>query len=1166
MEEDEDISREEKRKSMRVSFSDITSVHFFDRDDDYQSPPEKQSATPQEQVKEFFGPVSLWHIGSESAARSLPEHDITLDSTEFSQHFSRLASLETENFRQASSTPTDESSQENLMILTNNLELNTQPGSVQAPMDGDNAEDMNIIGQSPSEHSCAIISPNIDALMVDRTRQVQSNKKPDYSKLGLKKISGVMEQVNLFTSGFMVDKSEKMNQWYTIDLRNEQLTSQGTNDDHKLLNSNSSSQVLRNVDMDISPVCNKVNISSGCYPLQTRNTLLEYCNKGSKMGASGPLQCAMSVSPKTHDLIFSPTDNLSLEECHNSEISSRAICPEKCQNQIFSGEWRGRDTVKTLQPLLSSSSGCVRTENLCRWQDGDCDNLRGNILKVKKKHTKEFLAPIEPSTAIEKGSLNAADELEANCKDHTTFCDEPPKCLKNENADPSFNVELKDQDRDSALHTQTSPDSNLSVACKSTGLTRSVRNYSDTTVALSASLANGNISLRRSILAPISLNLEDTRLLSTMTEAKTPMKGHEYKDTVPKGLKMTADFVNKMLPLSPFIANFSCKQLEQQKLQGQLTPCLTKKPMMMQQGRQDINHKTDDGKYISETDFSTLQTDSEGNYGKHNWIQILELHDGNPSINFFGNGGLTHESNLEQSKIVEISFQCMRECSIHLAEKQTVAGTTMDVQKDTEIASAKLIEVPRGSLIGVQGLCLPVITKPRTLQQCLSFIFATRPQICLLEDTVEQLKKDIAKIRSLPSMKNQLIDEKNPLAVKNKPWLPRSFRMGHIKWLQQILAYEKFKSRLLLAKEDELKKIVQNLQSGLQAVENLKVKALCLDKKALLEKQIDSSVKNRNSSVKKLAINDERKDPTQALKVDIEKQIKSFASKKADYEGKLNEVQKENLDSCEKVIIMKQELNVLDSKIRDLCELYSTVCSGNHIPKKEIIRSLEYNVKTANKKLLNLLDMLLWKLKNIKSKPKEHFIELNYLDIICQRFWINGDEKFAKASTGYSISYETVERVFPFMSASVAFDVVFASKQSFKAVDVGALWQTIQEMSFLFGSLIDVLQEVQLCRTKFENLSFARFHCVDGSELHLQLTFLKYTSGLKVVVILDMKDLKCGMCPCDVLPFQLELDQHGQQTKCTLTAEEIEESIKSLSSGFSRLRIICECFALKSLS
>ncbi|KAH9327134.1 hypothetical protein KI387_007312, partial [Taxus chinensis] len=213
-------------------------------------------------------------------------------------------------------------------------------------------------------------------------------------------------------------------------------------------------------------------------------------------------------------------------------------------------------------------------------------------------------------------------------------------------------------------------------------------------------------------------------------------------------------------------------------------------------------------------------------------------------------------------------------------------------------------------------------------------------------------------------------------------------------------------------------------------------------------------------------------------------------------------------DICEKVIIMKQELNVLDSKIRDFCEFYSAICTGHDISKKDVMRSLECNVKSAMKKIHIRQDMLLWKLKDIKSKPGEHFIELNYLDIISQSFTIDGDEKLAKASASYSISHETVERVFPFMNASMAFDAIFASKKSFKAVDVGGLWQTIQEMSFLFGTLIDVLQEIQLCRAKLRNLSFARFHCVNGSQLHLQLTFLKYTSGLKVVVLLDMKDLK----------------------------------------------------------
>ena len=76
-------------------------------------------------------------------------------------------------------------------------------------------------------------------------------------------------------------------------------------------------------------------------------------------------------------------------------------------------------------------------------------------MKVKNKHTNKFLTSVEPSTTINKASLNGADEFEVNCKYPLTFCDELPKCLKNENTNHLFNVKLKYKVKNTTLHTET---------------------------------------------------------------------------------------------------------------------------------------------------------------------------------------------------------------------------------------------------------------------------------------------------------------------------------------------------------------------------------------------------------------------------------------------------------------------------------------------------------------------------------------------------------------------------------------------------------------------------------------------------------------------------------------------------------------------------------------
>eukprot|EP01018_Ginkgo_biloba_P025204 Gb_06392 [translate_table: standard] len=149
--------------------------------------------------------------------------------------------------------------------------------------------------------------------------------------------------------------------------------------------------------------------------------------------------------------------------------------------------------------------------------------------------------------------------------------------------------------------------------------------------------------------------------------------------------------------------------------------------------------------------------------------------------------------------------------------------------------------------------------------------------------------------------------------------------------------------------------------------------------------------------------------------------------------------------ACERVIIVNRELGVLRSKIRELCEFYCGFFNieGN-ATKEEITESIENHVKKRIHDSFILQDMQLWRLKKMKSKPGEHFLELDYCDIICQRFIIQGGGPDAIAFTGHSLNYETIEKVFPFMNASAAFEILVGSKPSWKIGGAGNIHQTIR--------------------------------------------------------------------------------------------------------------------------
>eukprot|EP01018_Ginkgo_biloba_P025205 Gb_06393 [translate_table: standard] len=115
------------------------------------------------------------------------------------------------------------------------------------------------------------------------------------------------------------------------------------------------------------------------------------------------------------------------------------------------------------------------------------------------------------------------------------------------------------------------------------------------------------------------------------------------------------------------------------------------------------------------------------------------------------------------------------------------------------------------------------------------------------------------------------------------------------------------------------------------------------------------------------------------------------------------------------------------------------------------------------------------------------------------------------------------------------------------------------EISFHLGTLIDVLDEVQLCQKRLHNLRFARFNCGPACEVHLELTFIDCTVGLKTIVVLDMNNLRRGVYPSHVLPLQVEIEQFGRQTGSLLVSEEINEAIQSLKPGYPRIKKLCDC-------
>lgn len=221
--EEETIAR---KRSRRVSFAETTAVHVFDRDEDFETPPEERPVTPSpspspgrppavdaEEGDEtegeeeflrppfrfvgevdssspgsaagsvashdddnFFGPVSTSFIlsgrPSDSGMSEDDNHDITLDSRTFSLHFRNVAPPDDCSANSAGSlrTPNSES--------TGPIkELTGSKSGVKSSCGRDALTDMSLFADNPERYDYAKLSPALNNLL-QKVKEVQEPKSP----------------------------------------------------------------------------------------------------------------------------------------------------------------------------------------------------------------------------------------------------------------------------------------------------------------------------------------------------------------------------------------------------------------------------------------------------------------------------------------------------------------------------------------------------------------------------------------------------------------------------------------------------------------------------------------------------------------------------------------------------------------------------------------------------------------------------------------------------------------------------------------------------------------------------------------------------------------------------------------------------------------------------
>ncbi|CAH1428903.1 unnamed protein product [Lactuca virosa] len=321
------------------------------------------------------------------------------------------------------------------------------------------------------------------------------------------------------------------------------------------------------------------------------------------------------------------------------------------------------------------------------------------------------------------------------------------------------------------------------------------------------------------------------------------------------------------------------------------------------------------------------------------------------------------------------------------------------------------------------------------------------------------------------------------------------------------ILHEKAKLQLMHVKREKLLKNKQSLAFGIQESEALKLK---YSPQNLLNAQVihhqEGQIDNEKVTTLSVAIKDTDKriqDLIQAFHISFK---------------------------------MKQEVNPTDA----------VAFVNNHLMKKtqcQIIRK----------------DLQLWVIEDLKSSKDHHYLVLNYLDLMTQRFIVISGV-VTSISVSYILNETNIVKSFNDMDALIAFRFVFnVGLSTQKHIDHTSLAYETQMNSSVLGNLVDVMEEIQLARIELKNLIHARFHVSLDKHLHLELYFFNSIIRKKATVTLNTSCLKRGIYPSEILSCQIETQ--SQNSSSSSLSDEITAEIKDLKVGFLRILQLCKCIS-----
>ncbi|XWS47286.1 hypothetical protein CRYUN_Cryun14cG0139500 [Craigia yunnanensis] len=269
----------------------------------------------------------------------------------------------------------------------------------------------------------------------------------------------------------------------------------------------------------------------------------------------------------------------------------------------------------------------------------------------------------------------------------------------------------------------------------------------------------------------------------------------------------------------------------------------------------------------------------------------------------------------------------------------------------------------------------------------------------------------------------------------------------------------------------------------------------------------------------------------------------------------------DNLEGAsDKVTTMKHEAEALEKKIKDLTKSFYLYCNIKGEPScSDTIELLNDNLKKRTCCRFIHQDMQLWEVDDLQNRNGHRNVVLNYHEFICQSLTLNAGPN-SSIFVANKLNDINISKNFPNMDACSAFAFVFNHEYTKKYVGPKSLAQETQRTSSLLRNLLDVVEEVQIARLEIRNLTLTSFCSPSAKQLDLQLAFIDFDSGVKLIMTLDMTCLNCGVYPSEILPYHLQTPTAGTENlqRPPLSAE-IKAAVGNLRAGYSRIIRLCRC-------